>query len=84
MRETRKRTQRTRGLGLVILVLASISVVVSARGIGGSDAERDRAYVEEISKNYDFKFGPNPFAPSNATSSTGTFIPGEKFIASWE
>lgn len=45
------------GLGLVILVLASISVVVSARGIGGSDAERDSAYVEEISKNYDFKFG---------------------------
>ncbi len=39
-------------------------------------------YSEEISKNYDFKFGPNPFAPSNATSTTGTFIPGEMFIAS--
>lgn len=40
------------------------------------------AYTQEISKNYDFKFGTNPFAPSNATSSTGTFIPGEMFVAS--
>ncbi|MDX6612236.1 MAG: hypothetical protein QOD75_1422 [Blastocatellia bacterium] len=39
-------------------------------------------YSEEISKNYDFKFGPNPFAPGNATSATGTFIPGDKFIPS--
>jgi Tfp pilus assembly protein PilF len=40
------------------------------------------SYSEEISRTYDFKFGPNPFAPGNATSATGTFIPGEKFIPS--
>src|ERR1043166_2757822 len=39
-------------------------------------------YTEEISRTYDFKFGPNPFAPSNATTTTGTFIPGEMFVAS--
>jgi hypothetical protein len=39
-------------------------------------------YASAISENYDFKFGPNPFAPSNATSATGTFIPGEEFVAS--
>lgn len=42
----------------------------------------DPAYSEEISRTYDFKFGANPFAPSNATSTTGTFIPGEKFLPS--
>lgn len=40
------------------------------------------AYSEEISRTYDFKFGTNPFAPSNAATTTGTFIPGEKFIPS--
>jgi len=39
-------------------------------------------YASAISETYDFKFGPNPFAPSNAMSVTGTFIPGEKFVAS--
>jgi Tfp pilus assembly protein PilF len=37
-------------------------------------------YQEMVSKNYDLRFGPNPFAPSNASSATGTFIPGSKFI----
>ncbi|HEY0385509.1 MAG TPA: tetratricopeptide repeat protein, partial [Pyrinomonadaceae bacterium] len=37
---------------------------------------------DEISKDYDFKFGQNPFAPSNATTVTGKFIPGSKFILS--
>src|SRR4030095_5034949 len=39
-------------------------------------------YAEEISQNYDLKFGANPFSPSNATSTTGTFIPGEMFVPS--
>ena len=39
-------------------------------------------YAEEISKNYDFKFGPNPFSPGNATTTTGTFIPGDMFVLS--
>lgn len=50
--------------------------------IKGSSAEADQKYNDEISKDYDFKFGSNPFAPSNATSVTGKFIPGSKFIAS--
>ncbi|HEX8068669.1 MAG TPA: tetratricopeptide repeat protein [Pyrinomonadaceae bacterium] len=37
-------------------------------------------YNQEISKHYDFKFGPNPFAPSNATTTTGRFVPGEMFV----
>src|ERR1043165_8308530 len=39
-------------------------------------------YTQQISQNYDLKFGSNPFAPSNATSTTGTFIPGEMFVPS--
>jgi Tfp pilus assembly protein PilF len=43
-------------------------------------AETSEHYKETVSKNYDLRFGPNPFAPSNASSATGTFIPGPKFI----
>lgn len=50
----------------------------SASGGRMSDAE----YAEDISRNYDYKFGSNPFSPSNANTTTGTFIPGEKFISS--
>jgi Tfp pilus assembly protein PilF len=39
-------------------------------------------YAAEISKTYDLKFGPNPFTPGNATTTTGTFIPGEMFVPS--
>jgi len=39
-------------------------------------------YASAIAETYDFKFGPNPFSPSNATSVTGTFIPAEMFLSS--
>ena len=67
----------------VILCLVGIAATLIAAtataDFSGSAAAS--AYAEEISKTYDFRFGPNPFAPSNATSATGTFIPGEKFVA---
>jgi Tfp pilus assembly protein PilF len=37
-------------------------------------------YQEMVAKSYDLRFGQNPFAPSNASSTTGTFIPGSKFL----
>lgn len=37
-------------------------------------------YSELVAKSYDYRFGSNPFAPSNATSATGKFIPGDKFV----
>jgi tetratricopeptide (TPR) repeat protein len=67
---------------LVVVFLALLGFrLVYSEGLA-SPAVSSAAYSEEISKTYDFKFGPNPFAPSNATSTTGTFIPGEMFIAS--
>lgn len=62
----------------LILLIASILVVRTAAG----DDSPLGHYAEEISRTYDFKFGENPFSPSNATTTTGTFIPGEKFISS--
>ncbi|HMF57451.1 MAG TPA: multiheme c-type cytochrome, partial [Pyrinomonadaceae bacterium] len=41
-----------------------------------------KKYNEEISRNYDLRFGQNPFAPSNATTTTGGFIPGDQFVSS--
>ena len=69
---------------LVAICLFALAGYVAARNATPDLREPTEAtiYSEEITKNYDFKFGPNPFAPSNATSSTGTFIPGEKFISS--
>ncbi|MFZ0061219.1 MAG: tetratricopeptide repeat protein [Pyrinomonadaceae bacterium] len=68
----------------VVLCLLGIAatLVVATAAADFSDSAAANAYAEEISKTYDFKFGANPFAPSNATSATGTFIPGEKFVAS--
>jgi Tfp pilus assembly protein PilF len=43
-------------------------------------AESPTHYQEMVAKTYDLRFGPNPFAPSNASSTTGTFIPGSKFV----
>lgn len=40
------------------------------------------AYAEEVARTYDFKFGSNPFAPGNASTTTGTFIRPEMFLPS--
>jgi Tfp pilus assembly protein PilF len=71
----------------VVCLVQSVTAGKDAKrgGRGGDSssksAESDQKYNEDISKDYDFKFGQNPFAPSNATTTTGKFIPGSKFIA---
>ncbi len=64
-----------------IAVIAGI-VTVNANRVTVPDKSADKTYGEEISRTYDFKFGPNPFAPGNATTTTGTFIPGDMFVPS--
>ena len=48
----------------------------------GAGKPNSALYAGAIAETYDFKFGPNPFAPSNASSTTGTFIPAEMFLSS--
>jgi cytochrome c554/c'-like protein/tetratricopeptide repeat protein len=72
-------------LFLVIIVGFTVAVVSGMRAAnadGDNVVNEHENYADEISKTYDFKFGPNPFAPSNATSTTGTFIPGEMWVPS--
>ncbi|HEX8000461.1 MAG TPA: tetratricopeptide repeat protein [Pyrinomonadaceae bacterium] len=83
-------------LALLVFAIMAVAFLVQSAATAGGDpkresndksnssksAETDLKYDEEISKDYDFKFGSNPFAPSNATTTTGKFIPGSKFIAS--
>lgn len=90
------RTGRARGrelmMRLSLIVFAVLAVALVVRSVtavdnkvsdgAGSSADADLKYNEDISKDYDFKFGTNPFAPSNATTSTGKFMPGSKFITS--
>ena len=48
----------------------------------GAGKPNSALYAGAIAETYDFKFGPNPFAPSNASSTTGTFIPPDMFVSS--
>ena len=85
----RMRAKETQRSGVRIRRSTAVLLLVIAGGLSFSIV-RPRAqtrtansdYTAEISKNYDLKFGANPFAPSNATSATGTFIPGEMFVPS--
>src|SRR2546427_10891893 len=69
---------------LACLVLISLAVTVFIRGrqvaANPDNDGNQKTYATEIAKTYDFKFGPNPFSPGNATTTTGTFIPGEMFV----
>src|SRR5437660_12122397 len=76
-------------LAAVKLALLALTVLafVCAHGRASASVEGDdrkqaapARYEDLMAKTYDFRFGKNPFAPSNASSTTGTFIPGSKFI----
>ncbi len=69
-----------RAIALALIVLASIFMFSPAAQRSEPKIRSPRAH-EKIKATYDLKFGENPFAPGN-TSTTGSFIPGEYFIAS--
>src|SRR5882672_12529339 len=68
-------------LSILVLSITATGVVLTYRVRANRTEEVKKRYAEEVSKTYDFKFGSNPFAPGNATTTTGTFIPGEMFVA---
>ncbi|HJR05752.1 MAG TPA: tetratricopeptide repeat protein [Pyrinomonadaceae bacterium] len=74
---------RRRIVCAAVFFLSVAAVFFTFRGAqaGFNNTSASNAYHEEIAKNYDFKFGANPFLPSNATTTTGKFIPAEMFIA---
>lgn len=67
---------------LVLLLIGAVGIVLTYGVRADLTDEVRKSYAQEISKNYDFKFGSNPFSPGNATTTTGTFIPGEMFVLS--
>src|SRR5437762_4650120 len=70
-------------LCLVVLVSAALIFIKGRQVAANPDNDNNKdGYAAEIAKTYDFKFGPSPFSPSNATSTTGTFISGEMFVSS--
>src|SRR5437773_9715878 len=67
----------------VLMIYLGASIFGNATATTNGDVDKNQStYAAEISKTYDFKFGPNPFSPGNATTTTGTFIPGEMFVSS--
>jgi len=69
---------------VIVTCLFAAGAFLALRGTtaDSNEATSGVSYSEEISKSYDFKFGPNPFLPGNATTTTGTFIPGDMFVLS--
>jgi Tfp pilus assembly protein PilF len=70
-------------LACLILLVVAVTVFMRGRQVAANpenDANQN-TYATEIAKTYDFKFGANPFSPGNAMTTTGTFIPGEMFVA---
>jgi Tfp pilus assembly protein PilF len=69
-------------LAWLILIVVAATVFMRGRQVAANpDNElKENAYASEITKTYDFKFGSNPFSPGNATTTTGTFIPGDMFV----
>src|SRR2546426_2727550 len=70
---------------LASLILLGFAATVFMRGrqvTANLDNDgKENSYAIEIAKTYDFKFGPNPFSPGNATTTTGTFMAGGKFVS---
>ena len=66
---------------LLPLLATALAVFLISRG-QAKLPDADKSYADEIFRTYDFKFGPNPFAPSNATTTTGNFIRGDMFVSS--
>lgn len=68
----------------LLLILALTGMLCSLPFLSSHAQTKARAaeseYSAQILQNYDLKFGPNPFAPSNASTTTGTFIPGDMFV----
>jgi Tfp pilus assembly protein PilF len=77
---------RLAALKLALVALAGLAVLCALRpaSASGEGDDKEKApppeYAQLVARTYDYRFGQNPFAPSNASSTTGTFIPGSKFI----
>ncbi len=71
-------------LALISFVLLTL-ISLGRTATGQNDAEGKVSalnYHDLVAKSYDFKFGVNPFAPSNATNTTGKFMRSEQFVPS--
>src|SRR4051794_32394590 len=69
---------RPAALKLALLALVALAVLCTFRAANasGDGDEKEKAggqqsdYAQQVAKTYDFRFGPNPFAPSNSSSTT--------------
>lgn len=80
--ERPSRLRRVLALISTTLLIGVAAILHLPKNVNADLSKTSYNYAEEISKTYDFKFGPNPFTPGNATTTTGTFIPGEMFLPS--
>ena len=72
-RETKRRIAQFIALmGFVMLALGY--------AVHGSDESKSKDESRDEKGNYNLPFGPNPFAPGEVQTSTGTFISANKFI----
>lgn len=75
---------KTKVVKLAVLIFWSlIAALFGGMNLVSSEKINRAEYNARISETYDYRFGKDrPFAPSNATTFDGKFIPGEDFISS--
>ncbi|MEP6787807.1 MAG: multiheme c-type cytochrome [Acidobacteriota bacterium] len=69
-------------IGILAIFAVAALFFVFGRGVTGANESVDD-YDKWVSETYDYRFGHDrPFAPSNANTFDGKFIPPEKFVSS--
>jgi len=56
-----------------------VTVAIIAAVFSRSPETSNSTYDQQVKKSYQYSFGPDPFLPSRALTSTGTFLPPEAF-----
>ncbi len=69
-------------VAVIIITVVFGSIFFAGSIVNGRDRSEEN-YHDWISETYDFRFGKDkPFAPGNANTTDGKFIPGKDFISS--
>src|SRR5262245_25453191 len=72
--------RKTRGRVSQIIALIGFVMLTLGYVVYGSDESKSKNESSDRKGNYNLPFGPNPFAPGEVQTSTGTFISADKFI----
>ncbi|MCA1593727.1 MAG: hypothetical protein LC754_13970 [Acidobacteria bacterium] len=65
---------------IVLATFAVLSLGLVAHGSNSVEEKNKQQDIKDVKKDYNLPFGPNPFAPGEVRTSSGTFIRADQFI----